>query len=933
MTRVAVRPLRALLALALAAAAVAAPVLAWYVTRGPGPVAKQAGVPPVIAAGVTRALATEAVGLRGAQARRGVPVLTYHDVSDRSGKYAVTPEQFAAQMAALARGGYHAITLSQFDRWQTGAKIDLPSRPVLITFDDSIKSAWVHADKILARYGLRATMFVITGRVGTHQPYYLTWQELQRMAGNGRWDIGSHTRYGHTNIRIAPSGRRGAFLTNLRWLPLRGRLETLAEYRVRVDGDLAGSMQDLRAHGIKPASAFAFPFSASKFPTNDPRVPDLLEQLVMSRFAVVMDNSPGSTSIPAKAGRRYLSRIEVFQDTGTQGLLHRLAAAKPLTPVLPPSGKETVYDFLDVGSIARADLVVKDQYQLPRYKAVTIHHITWNEDPYREVYWRFNFYALQPCVDLLWAYRATGDHVYYDKLLTILRSYIAADDARVDRYGKGFKPYRWDNKYSSAIRTLILINIRAKLAARHKLPADVEAGTRRALTRLGHFLSLSENFNVDNNHGFGEDAALYALAVNLPELSQAKAWRAMAADRLDALIRKNVDASGVQVERSPFYHFYVLRLATKMVDWAQRANVVLPKEFVRRTDAMVRYATFVVQPNDMLPLQGSSVRTDVSKLERAMFTRFGTRYPEFEYARLGGLSGKRPTERNVRFAASGDAILRSGWGTAEDFRQSTQVAFNIGPHRTQHAHHDALAINLYGAGRTLLPDSGLFTYDFNDWRKYFWSTRAHNTVTINDGNQATGPVHEGALKTGPTWSYQSGSHRLSKGFEQRRSVVILRRDLTLVVDDVSGDRRASIAQNWHLFPDATFRRDGPLGVRASVDGKPALALWEATDTPLALEDHFGQTKPLIQGWESELYGQKQPNHALAYRARSTAARFATLIGSGPFAGAKGQVLFRSASSGRLTLLACAGGEAWEVAVVHQARPGERVAVKRLKQCA
>jgi hypothetical protein len=753
------------------------------------------------------------------------------------------------------------------------------------------------------------------------------------MAHDGRWDIGSHTRDGHTNIVISPDGRKGAFLTHLMWLPGKGRLETLSEYHARVDGDLAGSVQDLRDHGIDAAPAFAFPFSASKFPTNDPRVPDELERLVMDRFDVVMDNVPGSASIPAHAGRRYLSRIEVFADTRTEGLLGRLAAAKPLAPELPAPGKEMVYDFLDTGSVARADGLLKDQYQMPRYKPVTIHHLTWDEDPYREVYWRFNFYGLQPCVDLLWAYRTTGETKYYDKLLEILRSYIAADDARVDRFGTGFRPYRWDNKYSSAIRTLILINVRGKLAAKGKLPADVEAGTRRALARLGHFLSLHENFNVDNNHGFGEDAALYALAVNLPDLPQADRWRALASGRLDALIRENVDAGGVQVERSPFYHFYVLRLATKMVDWADRAHVRLPKVFTDRTAKMVRYATFVMQPDDLLPLQGSSVKTDVSKLERAMFTKFGTKYPEFEYARLGGLSGTRPTERNVRFAASGDAILRSGWGTADDFRLSTHVAFNIGPHRTQHAHHDALAINLYGSGRTLLPDSGLFTYDFGAWRRYFWSTRAHNTITIDDGNQANGPVHEGGLLTGPTWSYQSGSHELYKGFEQRRSVLVLRRDLTLVVDDVRGDRTADIAQNWHLFPGASFKRDGTLGVRAAADGKPQLALWEATDTPLELTDVFGQTAPVVQGWESELYGKKQPNHALAYTARSNAARFGTLIGSGPFAGAKGSVTFRAADSDHLTLLACAGRDAWAVAITKQARPGERVAVRKLRTCA
>ncbi|HWI71826.1 MAG TPA: polysaccharide deacetylase family protein, partial [Baekduia sp.] len=396
-----VRVARALLAIALAAAAVAAPIVAWHLTKGPGPIAKQHKVPPVVEAGVTRALDATLPQLRAAQARRGVPVLTYHDVGGVGGQYSITPEQFAAQMEALDRAGYHTISLAQFDRWQAGDKPRLPPRPILITFDDSIKSAWVDADPILARHGFRATMFAITGRLSTHQPYYLSWEELQRMASGGRWDVGSHTRDGHTQIVTTPHGRRGAYLTHLEWRPERGRLETLAEYRKRVSEDLAGSMDDLRDHGIRPASAFAFPFSASKFPTNDPRVPDTLSQLVMGRFHVVMDNTPGAASIPASAGRRYLSRIEIVGKTSTQGLLDRLGAAKPLTPVQPPSGKETVFDFLDVGSVARADLLLKDQFQLPRYKAVTIHHITWEEDPYREVYWRFNFYGLQPTVDLL----------------------------------------------------------------------------------------------------------------------------------------------------------------------------------------------------------------------------------------------------------------------------------------------------------------------------------------------------------------------------------------------------------------------------------------------------------------------------------------------------------------------------------------------------
>ncbi len=923
---------RLVAALVIGAAALALPVLAYHFTRGPGPVAAQVAPPPVPEARVARELARVRVPLAARQAEHGIPVLTYHGVAEQGGPYAVTPEDFAEQMAALDRAGYHTVSMAQFDRWQRGLPVKLPRAPILITFDDGIKSVWIHADRVLAQHHFAATMFVITGRVGTHKPYYLSWPELERMNNSGRWSLESHTDDGHRKVLIGPAGKQGAFLTHRMWLPDQRRLETMAEFRTRLSDDLAASVRQLRDHGVPTVGAFAFPFSTSDFPTNDPRAPEALREIVERRFTTIVDNVSTSSSIPFHAGKRYLPRIEILRNEGTRGLLTKLARARPLAPQLPPPGKESVYSWLDRGSVASADLLLQDRWKLPRYAPVAIRHLTWHEDPFGEQYWRFGFYGLRPLADLLWAFRTTGDTRYRDKLLAITRSLIDADDARRDRRRSGLDRKTWDYKYGAAIRTLVLVNIQTKLRQTGDLPRDVDHGIGRMLVRLGSFLSEGRNFDVGNNHGFGEATALIMLAVNHPNLPHAAHWRAQAGRRLQALIVRNVDAGGVQVERSPFYHFYVLRLATELTEWARRSGVTLPASFVRQTERMVRYATFVTQPDGTIPLQGSSVEMDVSKLDPQVFAALGERFGQFEYARTGGLSGIRPRERNVRFEPSGDGILRSGWGTAEDNKRSTHMTFNVGAYRTAHAHHDALAVTYFSAGHSLLVDSGLFTYDPGPWSTFFRSTPAHNTVSVDGQDQRRGPVHPGLMTQGPGWSYQSGSQALlAGGSQQRRSVVLLRRDLALVLDDVVADRERDIVQHWHLWPDASLRRQGALGIQASESDKPQLALWEATTGQTELEDRSGERDP-IQGWYSDRYGVKRPDHALAYRTRAQHVRYATLIGSGAFAGARGAVRFTWVDDHRLVARACVDGSAWEVVVREQARPGERVAVRKVRGC-
>jgi peptidoglycan/xylan/chitin deacetylase (PgdA/CDA1 family) len=214
----------------------------------------------------------------------------------------------------------------------------LPPRSVLVTFDDSTKGTWVFGDPILAAAKFRALSFVVTGWVGTHQPYYLTWDELRLMYGSGRWDLESHSRLGHQQLPIDAAGTTAPALINRLWLPGLHRVETLDEFTARVGADLIGSKTDLADHGFPEPRLFAYPYSAFTAPTNDASAAERTLRFVHDLFAVGFINSQTTaTNAPSDVRARTLRRLDVGTATTNEQLFRlvtsstagRLRATRP----------------------------------------------------------------------------------------------------------------------------------------------------------------------------------------------------------------------------------------------------------------------------------------------------------------------------------------------------------------------------------------------------------------------------------------------------------------------------------------------------------------------------------------------------------------------------------------------------------------------------
>lgn len=141
------------------------------------------------------------VRLLNGHRRQGVPILMYHGIRHGTGtehpyfETNTSPELFAQHMQSLRDSGYTTASLT--DAVAAIAADGPGQRRVAITFDDGYRNFYTHAFPILAEYGFKATMFIVSGFTGEcplrrDDKEYMTWDEVREIHSHGI-EIGSHT--------------------------------------------------------------------------------------------------------------------------------------------------------------------------------------------------------------------------------------------------------------------------------------------------------------------------------------------------------------------------------------------------------------------------------------------------------------------------------------------------------------------------------------------------------------------------------------------------------------------------------------------------------------------------------------------------------------------------------------------------------------------
>lgn len=132
-------------------------------------------------------------------------IICYHCVKDEANSCLrpTTVADFESQMRYLSEE-YNPISLeTAAQHIQDGTS--LPSRAIVVTFDDGYRDNYENAYPIVKKYNIPATVFLTTGFVGTgelpawerghyagEKPLMLSWKQVREMSDSGI-SFGSHT--------------------------------------------------------------------------------------------------------------------------------------------------------------------------------------------------------------------------------------------------------------------------------------------------------------------------------------------------------------------------------------------------------------------------------------------------------------------------------------------------------------------------------------------------------------------------------------------------------------------------------------------------------------------------------------------------------------------------------------------------------------------
>ncbi len=268
-----------------------------------------------------------------------------------------------------------------------------------------------------------------------------------------------------------------------------------------------------------------------------------------------------------------------------------------------------------------------------------------------------------------------------------------------------------------------------------------------------------------NNHLIGEAAGVFVAASYFRNLRKASKWRARSGEILCREILNQTFPDGDTVEQAIGYHFFVLQFFVIAGITAREAGQDMPESYWSRLEKMFEFLGILSEGGDNLPLFGDCddgyvldlgndphdmrqwLAVGAALYGRADFKAWADGYAEpVEW--LQGKQGRHsfesiPEQQNktstsIAFKDSGYYLLQNGEPYSPDH---VSVVFDCGPLGMEplagHGHADALSFTLRAFGRDILVDPGTYDYfSYPKWRKYFRSTRAHNTVVVDGRDQS-----------------------------------------------------------------------------------------------------------------------------------------------------------------------------------------------------
>ena len=434
-------------------------------------------------------------------------------------------------------------------------------------------------------------------------------------------------------------------------------------------------------------------------------------------------------------------------------------------------------------------------------------------------------------------------------------------------------------------------------AFRERWLASVYQQTRAITRKLSRFSSA-------NNHLIGEAAGAWIASVTWDYWPDMREWGLRCRQiLLDEMLRQNADDGGNR-EQAFAYQQFVLDFLLLSGLAARGRGEDFPQDYWRRMERMLEFTASMMDAGGRLPMVGDADDGYVTSLSPApAFDNFRSLLAtgallfgrEDLAAKAGALDDKTrwllgtaacaayPRQPRREFTPR-RAFPDSGYyllGDRFDSLDEVRMLVDAGPlgflSIAAHGHADALAVVLSVGGCEVLVDPGTYAYHTQlEWRDYFRSTRAHNTVVVDGCDQSrqagafmwSRHAHAKCTRFDASGVVQRfvGEH---DGYAALPDSVTHRREITYdsaarsfsIVDEFVAAGAHEVERRWHFAEGLTPIVSGSeMQVRA---GRHIVRL-SAGEPPDAISRFEGGTAS-EGGWVSRSFGRKVPATTVAWR--------------------------------------------------------------------
>ena len=580
-------------------------------------------------------------------------------------------------------------------------------------------------------------------------------------------------------------------------------------------------------------------------------------------------------------------------------LLRRHHQSLPRQPYLPPA---TAWQST-TDPRRLADAVIQNGYQVGPYPAFPVKPpVAWSADPYKDRSWRFglNYWAfLTPVVTMS---RAPGGAPYAQFARNMALDWI---EHNLTGAPSEFAWYDMGVGCRANILAVIADDaLRDTAASDRDLVLLLKAAYIHALE-----LADPKALVTRSNHGLFQLAGLLALSATLPELRDAEANRAYADRGLTGMYTKHFSAEGIHLEHSPAYHVLMITHLTLILKTGWLADNALLNTLCARA---ARNTIWLMHPDGDVASVADSTPTTVK--DRLLYPDA----PQIDYVLSQGRRGTIPQATFQVFKQSGYAAFRSPWDFTP-WRNASYLFFTAAFHSRQHKHADDFTFEWSELGTRLVRDSGLFAYWKDDPRReYMESTRAHNTVEIDDrdysryANDVFGSAITDGGQSGGLYYVQADLNRKRWFRTNHRRIIVFDPGRWVVVMDRLASRAEHKYTQWfHFDPDLQMKTEGD-GVAAPI-GRARKRLQVLPLSPSkdqTVQIIRGRETLRLQGWISLVKTTIAANDAVGFTRNGKGATFVTLLHLGE---AKQRI-----TGGAVTVDKT--GDSWEVRWKEEGKP-------------